>query len=196
MDSKKRNTSIAANILSTVFRDFVLESPETELDDALREQGENPESFLSRGKNAIQKAFEQQKGRHPADSVGTVSEDQILLHEGLGSLLQLLRRRAGLSQKELATNARIEAEEIRRIEEDTSYTPSPRTVYQLEEYFSLPERTLILLSGTVSTQPRELRDEILRFAANSKTIGKLSRQEKKLVNEFVRFLAKQAKKGG
>ena len=189
---KKEGTPNSPHELSAAFREFVLEASAEDLDDALRAEGADPDYLLARGRAAIMETL---SGQLPSreESEGRVSEDEKALHMGLSSLVQLLRRRDGLSEEQLATRARVEAEEVRRMEFDPNYTPSPRTVYQLEEYFRLPARTLVLLSGAVSRQPAEFKDRVLRFAANSKAIGKLNREERRLLNEFVRFLAEQAK---
>ena len=52
---------------------------------------------------------------------------------------------------------------------------------------------MVMLSGSVSVQAPDFEDEVLRFAAHSRDIGKLNRQERKLLNQFVRFLGQRAK---
>ncbi len=179
--------------LTAAFRDFILEASAQDLDDALRAEGDDPDYLLARGRAVIMETLSSE-GPRQEEPEGRVSEEERILHMGLSSLVQLLRRRDGLSEEELADRARVEVEEVRRMEFDPNYTPSPRTVYQLEEYFRLPARSLVLLSGAVSRQPAEFKEQVLRFAANSRTIGKLNREERRLLNEFVHFLADQAKR--
>lgn len=115
--------------------------------------------------------------------------DWTQLHEALSALVQLLRKRDNLSEEELANRARIDVTEIRRIECDRSYIPAPRTIYQLEQTFKLPRRTLVKLSGLTKVHSKEFTEEAVRFAAHSKAIQKISRDERRLLNEFVKFLS-------
>lgn len=188
MDKKRYSGSVSSDLAGS-FRAFVLEATEDELDEALQREGADPRELISQADRAIEAAFAKGRGGSIQEQRETSS-----LHKGLSTLLQLLRRERGLSDLELAGKARIDVEELRRIEFDINYTPNPRTVFQLEEYFGLPERTLVILSGAVSVQSPEFEDEVLRFAAHSKDIGKLNRQEKKLLNQFVRFLGRSVKK--
>jgi hypothetical protein len=52
------------------------------------------------------------------------------------------------------------------------------------------------MSGAISSSSSDFTEGILQFAAHSKEIGKLNREEKKLLNEFVRFLSEELKKRG
>jgi transcriptional regulator with XRE-family HTH domain len=164
--------------MTRAVREILLEATEEELRDALAEAGQDLASLASRGRAAAERAL---GGR--CDETA-----QILgLHRGLGSLVHMLRRRAKLSVEELAARARIDVSELRGIELDPSIDPNPRTMYQLEEYFDLPARSLIILSGAVQVA-NDVREEAVRFAASSQGISNLSREEKRLLNRFVRFL--------
>ena len=196
MNTKKRGAAPSPRAMSLAFKSFAMEASEKELDEALASEGEDPEALLGRADAAIHAALhaavDRDEERTPRPAL--TDQETLALHEGLSALVQLLRRQAHLSEDDLAEAARVDADEIRRIEFDPTYSPSPRTVYQLEEYFSLPERTLVLLSGAVSSRTPGFTDEVLRFTAHSKEIGSLSREEKKLLNKFVRFLTKESKR--
>ena len=192
MNTKKRGATPSPRAMSLAFKSFAMEASEKELDEALASEGEDPEALLGRADAAIHAAVDRDEERTPRPAL--TDQETLALHEGLSALVQLLRRQAHLSEDDLADAARVDADEIRRIEFDPTYSPSPRTVYQLEEYFNLPERTLVLLSGAVSSRTPGFTDEVLRFAAHSKEIGRLSREEKKLLNKFVRFLTKESKR--
>jgi hypothetical protein len=45
-----------------------------------------------------------------------------------------------------------------------------------------------MLSGAISETNDGIQSELLKFAACSESMGKLSKEEKKLLNEFVRHL--------
>ena len=99
----------------------------------------------------------------------------------------MLRRRERLSIDELAQNARVDASELRRIELDPVFDPNPRTIFQLAQYFKLPERSLVVLSGAVRVDDN-VREEAVRFAASSDHISGLTREQRKHLNQFVKFL--------
>jgi len=166
--------------LTAAFCDFVIEAQTDELDAAVRDAGLNPEVLVQEGRAVAERAlahFDVEEARSGQ-----------ILREGLGVLLGLLRRREALTQDALAKAARVEVDEIRRIESDASFIPSPRTVYQLERVFKLPSRALIKLSGLSKRTRPAFTAGVLEFAANAKAMGTLTTDEKHLLNEFVKFL--------
>lgn len=187
MIKKKTDTINEASALSRAFREFVAEADGKDLEEALTDQGWNPKELAQNGKAIALKALRQNEMRMRAEAQERMEAET--LHEGLSALIQLLRRKEEMSEEDLAKKARVDVEEIRRIELDRSYTPTPRTIYQLEQVFKLPSRTLVVLSGaTKRTSPR-FTSEVMRFAANAKTMTKLNAAEMKLLSEFVKFLS-------
>ena len=89
----------------------------------------------------------------------------------------------------MAEEARVDAAELQGIERDPAFDPSPRTVYQLEQYFKLRERSLVMLSGAVRVD-NDVREEAVRFAASSENIHGLTKEERALLNQFVKFLTR------
>ena len=165
--------------MNRALRDILLESSEDELREAFADTGEDLDALAVRGKAAAQLALSEAR-----DAAGV--ED---LHRSLGVLLQMLRRRKRLSVHELAQNARVSASELRCIELDPSFEPNPRTIFQLEQYFKLPERILVVLSGAVHVND-DVREEAVRFAASSEDISGLTNEQRKHLNHFVKFLRK------
>lgn len=160
-------------------RSIFMEASEDELHEAFVGAEEAFEVLAAEGKAAADRAI--------AEVTGAASIED--LRRGLGALIQMLRRRQRLSVEKLAENARIAASDLHRIEHDPKFDPSPRTIFQLEEYFDLDERTLVVLSGAVHVDDT-VREEAVRFAASSEAIQDLTREERKLLNQFVRFLSK------
>jgi len=161
-----------------MFRDLIRESTPVDVREAFDDEAAYV-AFANRGRDAVARALA---------GADRVEEAEVLaLHRGLGVLLRLLRRRDGLSVEELARAARVDPAELTRIESDASYDPSPRTIYQLEEHFRLPARSLVLLSGAQDVGD-DVRSEAIRFAASADGISTLSRAERKLLNSFVAFL--------
>ena len=171
---------------SEAFCSFVHTASEKELRDAIETVGESPDSLAQKGRAIAEKSVRQYVAEPEEES--RKKREFTALRQAMSALLQLLRRREGLSHDELAKRARVESEEIRRIESDLSYMPNPRTIYQLEQTFRLPQRTLVKLSGMTGTRSGEFTEQVMRFAANAQTMTSLNKAEKKILNEFMKFL--------
>jgi transcriptional regulator with XRE-family HTH domain len=171
--------------ISRAMREMLLEAPAAEFDALARELGLDTRDLSNTGRSVVSAAIAQHKqGRAKEANV-------ILLHKGLNSLLIMLRRRDNLDETELALKANVDESEIRRIEFDSSYLPNPRTIYNLEKTFSLPSGVLAKLSGAIVHHSPVMEERVSEFAANAKSMGKLSKEEKQLLNAFVKFLTEQ-----
>ncbi|MDX8457246.1 helix-turn-helix domain-containing protein [Mesorhizobium humile] len=127
--------------------------------------------------------------RDPAPDHEAESMDAVRL--AFGSLIESMRRRKGLTIEKLAERSEIDVADIVRIERDAHFRPEPRAVYRLAQAFDLPNKALQQLSGNTYAQP-EMQEHALRFAARSgESPQKLSRDEKKALEEFVAYLARQ-----
>ena len=194
MKNQKNSKKPSPQSLLYAFESFGLDASERELDEALIAAGENPNELLKEAGAAIHRALLDAKSVAGTSERKTIAVSPVALHRGLQTLVSLLRRKKGLSEEELAESARVDLDEVKRIELDSDFTPSPRTIYQLERFFELEPRTLALISGSITAHSSEFTEGVLQFAAHSKEIGKLNREEKKLLNEFVRFLSDELKK--
>ncbi len=177
MKTIKPNNKNSKTEMNRALRDIILESSEQELRDALSGTGEDFDSLAAQGRAIAQRAL--------ANSENTIDIPD--LHRGLGALIQMLRRRDRISADQLASRARIDLSELHQIELDPTFEPNPRTIFQLEQYFRLPSRILVLLSGAVHVK-KEVREEAVRFAASAQNISELSSEEQSLLNSFVKFL--------
>jgi transcriptional regulator with XRE-family HTH domain len=131
-------------------------------------------------------------------AAGSFSLDQLPPIEGdpsdrtaipaFGRLINLCRRKRGWTIENLASSARIDVSEAIRIEHDTSYVPGPRTVYQLSTALGLPRERMLQLSGNMIVHDRGLGEHAVKFAARSESVEKLSRQEHRALEEFVKYL--------
>lgn len=195
MKNKGNTPKASAKSLFYSFESFCLEGSERELDEAFISDNQSSTELLNRANSAIELALSRASNSQ-AEKINSsqTTKEQKALNKGLQTLVHLLRRNSGLSEAELAEAVRVDADEIRNIEQNEGFTASPRTVYQLEEYFKLKPRTLVLVSGVVTKHSSNFTNEVLQFAAHSKEMGKLSKEEKKLLNEFVRFLSNELKK--
>lgn len=99
----------------------------------------------------------------------------------------MLRRAWGLSVDALAKQADIDRTEIVAMEQHTGYKPSPLTLHRLSNFFKIPQQNLQILAG--ATRPSErFREEASQFAAKSESFAKLTKEEKKILDQFVSFL--------
>src|SRR5258708_7251172 len=103
----------------------------------------------------------------------------------------MLRRRDGLDESKLAEKADVDEAEIRQIESQPGFSPHPRTIFKLEKQFGLPSGVLAKLCGAVRHNSPVLEEKALAFAASAQTIGKLTRAERQLLNEFIKFLTEK-----
>jgi len=181
-----KNNTITTDTVSRTMRELLLDAPSTEVDSLAREAGLNPQDLAQTGRNLAREAVQR------CDHSSTQRDNIVLLHKGLNSLLVMLRRRDSLDEGELAKKAEVDEDEIRRIEYDPNYLPSPRTIYRLEKTFSLPSGVLAKLSGAIKFHSPVLEERAVEFAANAKTIGKLTKAERDLLNDFVKFLTQQS----
>lgn len=102
--------------------------------------------------------------------------------------VQLLRRRQNLTVQELAKRSDIDPEELATMERNAAYRPSPRTLHKLSLFYQIPERQMLALAGAIKDVPEDLRQQASRFAAQSETFAKLTEEEKRALDEFVKVL--------
>lgn len=174
-----KNNSNKPELLRAI-RDIFLEASEQELRKILKGTGEDFDSLAAQGRAIANRALANSEN----------NSDIPDLHRGLGALIQMLRRRERITVDKLASGARIDLDELRRIELDPTFEPNPRTIFQLEQFFKLPPRILVVLSGAIHVR-NEVREEAVRFAASAQNISELNADERKLLNQFVKFLQEQ-----
>ena len=104
-------------------------------------------------------------------------------------LINLKRRERRLTLEALAEQADIDLEELCAIERGELSDPPPRTVYKLAEVLHLPPGKLMQLSGLTEARDEEFCREAVRFHARSQPVERLSREEEKALQEFVKYLS-------
>jgi transcriptional regulator with XRE-family HTH domain len=110
------------------------------------------------------------------------------VREAFRLFVELLRRKHKLTVDELAQRAEIDRGEIIAMERNSGYRPSPRTLYKLSRFYNVPEHRFLVLAGAVKDVPESFRGEASRFAAQSESFATLTSEEKKAVDEFMKFL--------
>jgi transcriptional regulator with XRE-family HTH domain len=100
--------------------------------------------------------------------------------------VRMLRRRHGLTVDKLAAGSQIDRDEIVAMERNNRYRPTGLTLHRLSQFYDIPQRRLMALAGAVKNEATT--EHASRFAAQSESFVKLTREEKKAVDDFVRFL--------
>jgi transcriptional regulator with XRE-family HTH domain len=176
---------VSTDTIFRLMREMLIEASPAEVDALAQEVGMDLRELARTGRNTVSSAIQRIETSAQSD------ENIVQLHKGLNSLLVLLRRRDNLDEAELAQRANVDEHEIRRIEYDAAYLPSPRTIYNLEKTFQLPSGVLAKLSGAIKHQSPDLEKKVMQFAANAKSMGRLTKSERELLAAFVKFLTEQ-----
>jgi transcriptional regulator with XRE-family HTH domain len=112
----------------------------------------------------------------------------VQLRIALGVLVRQLRMRDGLSLSELADRIEVSEDDLRAIEHDPHFTPRPRVIFQLSQYFKVPLSNLSQMAGVTQTISRNLYNEAVRYAARSDEVGVLTEEERRDLDAFVAAL--------
>lgn len=108
-----------------------------------------------------------------------------------GRFVHLMRRRRGLTLEKLAEDTDVEIAELVEIEDDTRHKPKLRTVYQLANYFQVPQTKLQQVAGLTVPRDSRLLEEAVRFAARSESVTALTPEESAALEAFVAVLSEQ-----
>ena len=99
-----------------------------------------------------------------------------------------LRRAKGLTTAQLAKRTGVDQDEIIAMERNAAYRPSPRALHKLSRFYDIPERRLAALAGAFRETPSDIVESASRFAAQSESFAKLTKEEKRVLDEFVKLL--------
>ena len=108
---------------------------------------------------------------------------RILMHD--------LRRWKQLTVDQLSARTDIPREDLAGLERDEYYRPSPLILHRLAQFYDIPDRRLAQLAGAIKEVPVRLQEQASRFAAQSDSFAKLTRQEKRAVDEFIGVLRQE-----
>ncbi len=110
------------------------------------------------------------------------------IHFTFQTFVTNLRRRMGLSRSDLAKKLEVDETDVVALEQSIDYRPSPRLLHNLSRFYNVPEKKMYALAGATKDIPSDLQREASKFAAKSDSFSKLSKEEKKLIDEFLTFL--------
>jgi len=123
-------------------------------------------------------------------TVQLVAKDPAIgeVREAFHLVIGMLRRSKGLTVDKLATKLGIDREEVVAMERNAGYRPAPLVIHRLAKFFKVPERRLLVLAGAVKDVPEDIRQQASRFAAQSESFSKLTKEEQKVLDDFMTFL--------
>ncbi len=108
-----------------------------------------------------------------------------------GRLISLQRRHNRLSMEQLADKANVDLREIITIEAGQCIDPQPRTVFALAQALDLPSDKLFVVSGLKFSADQAFNNQAVRFAARSETVDKLTKEEHRALQDFVKYLSEK-----
>lgn len=101
--------------------------------------------------------------------------------------LQQLRRLHGYTVDELARKTGIDRMELVLMERGNN-APQPVLLNDLSKVYKVPLQQLLQVAGLVHDQDDRFEEQASKFAAHSESFDKLTRDEKKALDEFLAFL--------
>jgi transcriptional regulator with XRE-family HTH domain len=110
-------------------------------------------------------------------------------------VIQGLRRERGLKVNEFAEKSGIDRNEVIAMERNIGYRPTPLTLYKLSKFFGISQRKLSILTGAIVDIPHPFREEASKFAAKAESFSNLTPEEKRTLDEFVKFLKTEDRDG-
>ncbi len=114
------------------------------------------------------------------------SKDEMLRH-AFQLVVQNLRREKGLTVEQAAEGIGVDSKELSAMERIIGYRPSPSSLHKLSRFYQGPEGRLAALAGAAEAS-EEIRESAARYAAQTDSFAKLSKEEKRILDEFVDFL--------
>jgi hypothetical protein len=127
------------------------------------------------------------------EQVSAPPEVKSQLVSAFARLISLKRRDKSLTPEKLASQARIDLDELMSIEQIPGYVPEPRTVCNLANALNLPQEEMLQLSGNKVLRDEKLVAHAERFAANAPSMEKLNTAEKRALEEFVKTITSNSK---
>ena len=123
-----------------------------------------------------------------APEEGSQPESHGKVQEAFSILMRNMRLERNISVEELAHTINVDAEQLHRVERRVGYKPPPRTLQQLAVFHQIPFRVLIQMAGAAKTIDARLENDAVSFAAKSESFEKLTPDERKVLNEFVKAI--------
>ncbi len=107
------------------------------------------------------------------------------------AVLKNMRRAKGLTVNQLAQRIEVDHNEIIAMERKEGYRPTPLTLEKLSRFYGISHKRLATLAGAFGESPPDIVESASRFAAQSESFVKLTREEQKALDEFMKVLKKE-----
>lgn len=142
-------------------------------------------SMLSRIAKALNKRL----------SVKIISEDEQrqTMRYVFREVIKGLRLQLGLKIDQFSEKAEIDKKDVLAMERNMNYLPTPIILHKLSKFYGISQRKFAALAGVIKNIPPEFREEASSFAAKSESFSKLTDEEKRILDEFVKFLRTEGK---
>lgn len=105
--------------------------------------------------------------------------------------IELWRRSKGWTVERFSIEARVDIVELLVLEMGSTRPAEPRTIYQLAGVTGVPVGKLMDLAGLSSTRDPQVGSAAVRFAAQSESMAKLTREEEDALQALLRFLTSE-----
>ena len=99
-----------------------------------------------------------------------------------------LRKQKGLGIDQFVKKSGIDRGDVIAMERHPGYKASPLVIHRLSKFYDIPQKKLAVLAGAFKDLPPDIEAEASRFAAQSDSFAKLTEEERKTLDEFVKFL--------
>lgn len=151
---------------------------------------------LNLSRDWFNKSLEAEEGHNPTagdlpyrTEALAIAPESSELTAAFGTLVQLWRIDQKMTQDRLAEVAGIDLDEVESIEADGTYKPEPQAVCSLAHVMKVPELKLLELSGNVTHHDPDFVEYSLAFAANAKQWQTLSKEQRRLLQQYLKYLS-------
>jgi len=90
----------------------------------------------------------------------------------------------------------VEKRGRKRDQKEESEIPNYRgltLIFVMSEFYGVSQRNLAILAGAISDASHEFQQEVSKFAAQSESFAKLTRQEQQILDKFITCLKSEVK---
>ncbi|MDP4194850.1 MAG: helix-turn-helix transcriptional regulator [Bacteroidota bacterium] len=116
-----------------------------------------------------------------------VEQEVKILKYSFSILMNKLRISKNLSLEQLSQKIEVDFMELFQIEKDPLFKPHLRTIWQLAEFYKIPYKALAQVAGAINTNEK-LKEDLVKYAAKSSSFEKLTKEEKKQLDEIVKII--------
>jgi transcriptional regulator with XRE-family HTH domain len=107
------------------------------------------------------------------------------------TFMKKLRLSEGVEIVKLSKKIDVNVEILEKLEHDVGFKPDPRTLLKLSQFYKIPMKAFVELVGAKINIEHELRNDLVGFALKSESLEQLTKEEKRLLKEFVGILKKR-----